>query len=195
MLAAAGVAWGTLLSGCAEAPERDPDQWPVARADVERAIPTDDPGEALYRQHCLACHGVDGRGAGGVTGANLASAEGPLRRSDAELLASIRDGRRGAIGVMPAQGALLGEQGTVDVLRYIRRRFGAGVPPAQDPAAQVPPAQDPAAQVLPAQDPAPPAPTGAAPDATPTPAAPTPAAPTPAAPTPAAPTLAAPASP
>ena len=121
----------TLAFGCSGAAERDPSQWPIARAEIERAIPTDDPAEATYRQHCLPCHGVDGRGAGGVTGADFTSPEGPLRRPDAELLASIRDGRNGDIGVMPAQGALLGDEGTAAVLAYVRRRFGPDIVPVE----------------------------------------------------------------
>lgn len=118
-----------LVAGCTGATERDPSQWPIARAEIERAIPTDDPAEAMYRQHCLPCHGVDGRGAGGVTGADFTSPEGPLRRPDAELLVSIRDGRRGEIGIMPAQGALIGEEGSAAVLAYVRRRFGPDIGP------------------------------------------------------------------
>lgn len=122
------------LAGCTGSVERDPSQWPIARADIERAIPTDDPAEATYRQHCLPCHGVDGRGAGGVTGADFTSHEGPLRRPDTELLASIRDGRTGEIGVMPAQGALLGDEGSAAVLAYVRRRFGPDIVPVEPPA-------------------------------------------------------------
>jgi len=126
----AASSWGAALaslvlaSACAEPPERDPAQWPLARTELERAIPTDDPGEALYRQHCLACHGVDGRGAGGVTGANFTAPDGPLRRPDSELLVSVLEGRRGSVGVMPAQRALLGERGAATVLAYVRRRLG-----------------------------------------------------------------------
>lgn len=118
-------------SACTGAPERDPSQWPIARLDLEGEIPTDDPAEVTYRAHCTACHGVDGRGAGGVTGADFTSPDGPLRRPDGELLASIRDGRRGEIGVMPPHGAMLGEERSAAVLAYLRRRFGAGIRPAE----------------------------------------------------------------
>jgi len=131
-LALVGMALvGVALAGCTGTPERDPSQWPIARLDLEREIPTDDPAEVTYRAHCTACHGVDGRGAGSVTGADFTSPEGPLRRPDAELLASIRDGRRGEIGVMPPHGAMLGEERSAAVLAYVRRRFGAGIVPGE----------------------------------------------------------------
>lgn len=119
-----------LFAGCARVPEHDPADWPLARADVERALPTDDPAERTYRARCLPCHGIDGRGAGAVTGADFTSPTGPLTRPDAELLVSIRDGRRGAIGIMPSHREILSEDERVAVLGYVRRTFGVGIVPA-----------------------------------------------------------------
>lgn len=131
-LALVGMALADIaLTGCTATPEHDPSQWPIARLDLEREIPTDDPAEVTYRAHCTACHGVDGRGAGAVTGADFTSPQGPLSRPDAELLASIREGRRGEIGVMPPHGAMLGEERSAAVLAYVRRRFGPGIVPAE----------------------------------------------------------------
>lgn len=124
------VVLGLALGGCPRVPERPSSDWPIARAELERAIPTDDPAETSYRTHCLPCHGVDGRGAGGVTGADFTSPEGPLRRPDAELLVSIRQGTRGSVGLMPAHGTILGDDGSVAVLAYVRRTFGPDIVPA-----------------------------------------------------------------
>ena len=115
------------LSACSTAPQQDPSQWPISRVELEREIPTDDPAEETYRAHCIACHGVDGRGAGARTGADFTSQEGPLTRPDSELLLSILNGKTGAIGVMPAHRAMLGEERCAAVLAYIRGHFGEGI--------------------------------------------------------------------
>lgn len=115
------------LSACSTTPEQDPSQWPVARVELERQIPTDDPAEETYRAHCIACHGVDGRGAGARTGADFTSPEGPLTRPDSELFLSILNGKTGAIGTMPAHRAMLGEERCEAVLAYIRMHFGQDV--------------------------------------------------------------------
>lgn len=115
------------LSACSTEPQQDPSQWPISRVELEREIPTDDPAEETYRAHCIACHGVDGRGAGARTGADFTSQEGPLTRPDSVLLLSILNGKTGAIGTMPAHRAMLGEERCGAVLAYIRAHFGQGI--------------------------------------------------------------------
>lgn len=115
------------LAACGNEAPHDPSQWPISRVELEREIPTDDPAEETYRAHCIACHGVDGRGAGARTGADFTSQEGPLTRPDSELLQSILNGKTGAIGTMPAHRAMLGEERCAAVLVYIRAHFGSGI--------------------------------------------------------------------
>lgn len=128
------IAWG-VSGGCARMPERDPDQWPLSRVDLVREIPTTDPAELTYRRSCLPCHGVDGRGAGAITGADFTSTAGPLTRPDTELLVSIREGRRGAIGVMPPHREILTDAESTAVLAYVRRTFGPDIVPVEPAAA------------------------------------------------------------
>ena len=59
-------------------------------------------GKSLYGVHCTACHGPDLRG-GDQGGPNLLRSEAILVDQKGEtILPIIRDGRRGAVGVMPA---------------------------------------------------------------------------------------------
>jgi cytochrome c oxidase cbb3-type subunit 3 len=59
-------------------------------------------GKALYGVHCTACHGPDLRG-GDQGGPNLLRSEAILTDQKGEtILPIVRDGRRGAVGTMPA---------------------------------------------------------------------------------------------
>ncbi len=120
-----------LSPACSEAPDRPPGQYPISRAELERSAPNDSPAEADYRRACLPCHGVDGRGNGGTTGADFTSATGPLTQPDEVLFASVRDGKRGSIGVMPPHGQLMSEGAIRAVIAYVRARYGAGIEPSE----------------------------------------------------------------
>jgi mono/diheme cytochrome c family protein len=71
-------------------------------------------GRTLYAQHCVACHGADGRGQGALADARAVSPPnlaGPLlwRRADGDLLWHVMHGMRGRDGApsMPAFGERL----------------------------------------------------------------------------------------
>jgi mono/diheme cytochrome c family protein len=94
---------------------------------------TSHPGEQIYHRYCIGCHGADGRGNGGITGADFTAADGPLtQRDQATLIASVRDGKRGERATMPAHAPVLTEAQIEAVVAYVRTRFapaGAGQPP------------------------------------------------------------------
>jgi len=131
-------------SACSEA-ARDPKQFPISREELERNAQSDDPAELSYRRYCMGCHGSDGHGNGGTTGADLASVTGPLsQRSDAELFTSVRNGKSGAIAVMPAHSPVMSDAQITAVIGYVRKRFGQPAAPAPSaaPAIVAPAAPD-----------------------------------------------------
>jgi mono/diheme cytochrome c family protein len=80
-------------------------------------------GEAVYRQSCLACHAENGRGNGGITGADFVGDRRRLAKNNDTLLHSIREGVN-AQPAMPAHRDLLTDQQMRDALSYVRQRFG-----------------------------------------------------------------------
>lgn len=131
----------TLLSvtACDREKERDPTQWPISREDLERNAPTSDPDELTYRRYCIGCHGSDGHGNGGVTGADLAATDGPLlQKNDAALIASVRDGKKGAVASMPAHRPVLDDAQIAGVVGYVRKRFGQVTTPPKTALTQPP---------------------------------------------------------
>lgn len=87
-------------------------------------------GQAVYTQHCMTCHGVEGKGPPGDW--RIRDADGrfpppPLDDSahawhhpTADLLEMIRDGSPGGQGNMPAWKGKLSEQAMQDVVAYIK---------------------------------------------------------------------------
>lgn len=139
LLVGAGVS--TLLSACDGESKRDPSQYPISRTELERNAPTQDPAELSYRRYCIGCHGSDGHGNGGTTGADLAAADGPLvKRTDAELISSVRNGKTGKISVMPAHRPVLDDAQIAAVVGYVKKRFGptqaAPEQPSGEPSAE-----------------------------------------------------------
>ena len=97
----------------AEAPA---DDTPVTAGDVEA-------GAKVYATYCTACHQADGSGMNGMLAANFVKDAERLAQPDEVLLAVIRDGKTGKVGVMPPWGATLKAQEMVDVLAYVRATF------------------------------------------------------------------------
>lgn len=82
-------------------------------------------GDKVYAVVCVACHQADGSGknAGGtVMGADLSSAE-VWAQGEETLINSIKNGKNGAIGAMPAQAGLLSDEEITNVLAHIKATF------------------------------------------------------------------------
>lgn len=83
-------------------------------------------GEAIYMRGCVTCHGVNGEGAmPGIP--DLAGDDGPLKKTDAELISNIMNGFESdaASMPMPPKGGddVLTNSEAMLVLDYIRRAF------------------------------------------------------------------------
>lgn len=125
-----------LLSACdpttsASKPSASDSRRPVAA----QGKPAPVAGKAIYEQYCVACHGVDGKGNHGLGGDYRKVLHG---RDDAELIASIKHGKRGEVGAMPPWGAILSDAAIREVLDYIKTEYGPGSD--DSPAAEPPPA-------------------------------------------------------
>lgn len=97
-------------------------QHPIAVSELRANEPP--PGELQYRRYCIGCHGDDGKGNGGTTGADLTANDGPLRtKSDDELLISVRDGKTGKLASMPAHKPILSDAQIRELLVFAHQRF------------------------------------------------------------------------
>ena len=86
----------------------------VAADPVARAM-----GERIFLNTCAPCHGSDAGGSRGFP--NLRDEDWLYGGDPATIVASITDGR---MGVMPALGPVLGEEGVKDVVAYVRSLSG-----------------------------------------------------------------------
>lgn len=116
-------------SGCNSEAKRDPSQFPISLKELERGAPAvvvaDDAAELTYRRYCIGCHGGDGHGNEGTTGADLSARDGPLAtRSDAELISSVSEGKVGKLATMPAHKPILSPAQIAAVVAYVRKQFG-----------------------------------------------------------------------
>lgn len=71
-------------------------------------------GAKLYAQHCLSCHGPNGKGS--FAGVPDFARSNTLFRSDGALFASIKTGK----GAMPGYFGILRERDLFDVIAYLR---------------------------------------------------------------------------
>jgi mono/diheme cytochrome c family protein len=119
-----------VMSGCG-AKERPEGQWPISKSELEKSTAPSLPGEATFRRYCVSCHGADGRGNGGITGADFVGGATVLGlKPDSELIHSVREGKRGARAVMPAHKPVLSDAQIREVVAYVRQRFMPGVLPS-----------------------------------------------------------------
>ena len=117
------------LGACTKG-EPDPKQFPISRTELAQSAPTSDPAELTFRRYCVGCHGMDGRGNEGTTGADLAAEDGPLRtRTDAQLIGSVHDGKVGKLASMPAHRPILSDSQIAAVVGYVRAKFGPDAAP------------------------------------------------------------------
>jgi len=97
-------------------------------ADGDTSARTIAAGKAAYSTTCVACHGADGTGAiPGVV--DLTTANGPLSKSDEELIKNITDGFQspGSMMAMPAKGGNpeLSDEDIAALVAYLRDAFGS----------------------------------------------------------------------
>lgn len=112
-----------LCAGCTS-DGRAPGQWPIEKSELLKSAHPAAPGEGTYRRYCVSCHGEDGRGNGGITGADFVGTAAVLsEKPDAQLVASVRDGKRGERAVMPAHRPVLTDAQLDEVVAYVRQRF------------------------------------------------------------------------
>ena len=76
-------------------------------------------GERIFLNNCAQCHGSDAGGARGFP--NLRDGDWLYGGAPEKIVETVTGGR---MGVMPALGAVLGEQGTKDVAAYVRSLSG-----------------------------------------------------------------------
>jgi mono/diheme cytochrome c family protein len=79
-------------------------------------------GALIYNKHCAACHQPDGKGMKGMLAADLTDKE-RMKKTDDELLKSIRKGYQGKVGSMPPWENILDDNQMKNVLQYIRDTF------------------------------------------------------------------------
>lgn len=110
-------------AAAAPAHEAKPAAAPAAAAPAAAAKGDADKGAEVFKTYCVACHGADGKGMGGLA-ANFVDDKTRLQKSDAELVKSVREGYQGSVGTMPPWGSVVDEAAAYDAIAFLRREFG-----------------------------------------------------------------------
>jgi mono/diheme cytochrome c family protein len=114
-LLGAGLGWALAMAGACGGGE------PSSSRDPK--VVSAEAADATYRRYCIGCHGSDGRGNAGM-GADFTLPGGPLAtKADAELIASVRDGKRGQTATMPAHSPVLSDAQIAAVVSLVKQRF------------------------------------------------------------------------
>jgi len=83
-------------------------------------------GAALYKRHCVMCHGATGQGDGPAAKTlkgklpNLADKAVMAKHTDAHITEAITDGKKTEVGNMPALGKRLKPEEITDIVNYVR---------------------------------------------------------------------------
>jgi len=80
-------------------------------------------GADVYSTYCLACHGADGAGNGGMA-ANFITDPTRLAQPRETVIAAIKDGRTGDIGVMPPWAGTLSDEEIANVYDHLMKSWG-----------------------------------------------------------------------
>ena len=75
-------------------------------------------GSAIFKAHCTACHGDDGKGNSAVGTPDFTSAKIQNSLTDEEIITTITDGRKGTI--MPAWKGMLSSEEIAAAASYVR---------------------------------------------------------------------------
>jgi len=96
----------------------------ISAPDPEQIDRIGDPtrGRVVYENYCTGCHQADGKGMNGMLGADFTDKE-RMKKTNDELLESIRFGFKGDVGQMPPWEGVLSDKQMKDVLQYIRGAF------------------------------------------------------------------------
>jgi mono/diheme cytochrome c family protein len=88
-------------------------------------------GAALYKRHCVMCHGASGRGDGPAAKfmkgnlPNLSDKAFMSKLTDAQIHEQITKGKKSEIGNMPALGKRLKPEEITDIVNYVRTYFAS----------------------------------------------------------------------